>query len=63
LKFQHQHFVQNVDSKEDLLLGMKENYIKENVIFEEKKLFLSIVLIKIFLFMNQMYGGVIIGIL
>jgi len=37
MKFLHQNFVLNVGNKEDLALEMKEIFIKENVIFLEKK--------------------------
>jgi hypothetical protein len=34
--FHHQLFVQIVDNKEDLVLEMKENFIKENVMLQKK---------------------------
>jgi hypothetical protein len=61
MKFQLQNFVQIVDSKEDLVLEMKEIYIKEIVMQRGNKLFLFIHRIRILKFMIQKLGGVIVG--
>jgi hypothetical protein len=50
-------------SKKDYVLETKEIYIKENVIFHEKILFLFILQIKNIRFMIKLFGGVINGML